>query len=114
MALADRELIARLLDSPLDAVLAEARGRRDARQGAFTPARMTYSPKVFIPLTRLCTDVCHYCTFATTPSQLHAPYLTPEEVLNKVAAEGEERLAGRTRHLEETAERLAKEARQAA
>jgi len=43
---------------------------------------MTYSPKVFIPLTRLCTDVCHYCTFATTPSQLHAPYLTPEEVLD--------------------------------
>ncbi len=43
---------------------------------------MTYSPKVFIPLTRLCADVCHYCTFATTPSQLSAPYLTPEEVLD--------------------------------
>ena len=42
---------------------------------------MTYSPKVFIPLTRLCTDVCHYCTFATTPSQLAAPFLTPDEVL---------------------------------
>ncbi len=42
---------------------------------------MTYSPKVFIPLTRLCADVCHYCTFATTPSRLAAPYLTPEEVL---------------------------------
>jgi FO synthase len=77
MALADRELITRLLSAPLEDVLAEARVRRDARG----PARMTYSPKVFIPLTRLCADVCHYCTFATTPSQLHAPYLTPEEVL---------------------------------
>jgi FO synthase len=77
MALADRELIARLLSSPLDDILAEARGRRDAR-GA---PRMTYSPKVFIPLTRLCLDVCHYCTFATTPSQLAAPYLSEDEVL---------------------------------
>ncbi|MBV1686822.1 5-amino-6-(D-ribitylamino)uracil--L-tyrosine 4-hydroxyphenyl transferase CofH [Novosphingobium sp. G106] len=87
MALADRELITRLLTSPLEDVLAEACARRDARG----PARMTYSPKVFIPLTRLCTDVCHYCTFATTPSQVHAPYLTPEEVLDIAragAAEG--------------------------
>ena len=73
----DRVTIERLLDAPLGEVLAEARARRDARG----PARMTYSPKVFIPLTRLCADVCHYCTFATTPSQLAAPYLTPEEVL---------------------------------
>jgi FO synthase len=77
MALADRELIARVLSAPLEDLLVEARSRRDARG----PARMTYSPKVFIPLTRLCTDVCHYCTFATTPSQLHAPYLSEEEVL---------------------------------
>ncbi len=42
---------------------------------------MTYSRKVFIPLTRLCADVCHYCTFATTPSLLPAPYLSLEEVL---------------------------------
>jgi FO synthase len=78
MAPADRELIARLLNSPLEELLAEARARRDARG----PARMTYSPKVFIPLTRLCADVCHYCTFATTPSQLHAPYLSEDEVLD--------------------------------
>jgi len=82
MALADRELIARLLNAPLDDLLAEARARRDAREGPLGPARMTYSPKVFIPLTRLCADVCHYCTFATTPSRLEAPYLTPEEVLD--------------------------------
>jgi FO synthase len=78
MAPADTALIEQLLTSPLDTLLAEARGRRDARG----PARMTYSPKVFIPLTRLCADVCHYCTFATTPSQLAAPYLTPEQVLD--------------------------------
>jgi len=82
MALADRELIARLLSTPLDELLAEARACRDARG----PARMTYSPKVFIPLTRLCADVCHYCTFATTPSQLSAPYMTPEEVLDVARA----------------------------
>lgn len=82
MALADRELIVRLLSAPLDEVLAEARARRDARG----PARMTFSPKVFIPLTRLCADVCHYCTFATTPSQLSAPYMVPEEVLEVARA----------------------------
>lgn len=73
----DERLIPWLVGAPLDDVLAQARARRDGRG----PARMTYSPKVFIPLTRLCADVCHYCTFATTPSQLAAPYLTPEEVL---------------------------------
>jgi FO synthase len=87
MALADRELITRLLNAPLNEVLAEARARRDARHGPLTPARMTYSPKVFIPLTRLCTDVCHYCTFATTPSQLAAPYLSEDEVL-QIARDG--------------------------
>ena len=74
----DSALLARMMDTPLDELLAEARSRRDGRG----PAKMTYSPKVFIPLTRLCTDVCHYCTFATTPSRLSAPYLTPDEVLD--------------------------------
>ena len=77
MSHADSDLITRLLTAPLADLQAEARARRTARG----PARMTFSPKVFIPLTRLCADVCHYCTFATTPSQLAAPYLTPEEVL---------------------------------
>ena len=79
----DSALVARLLETPLDALMAEARGRRDARG----PARTTYSRKVFIPLTRLCADVCHYCTFATTPSHLPQAYLTPEEVL-AIAREG--------------------------
>ncbi len=42
---------------------------------------VTYSRKVFIPLTRLCRDVCHYCTFATTPAHLSSAFLTREEVL---------------------------------
>ncbi len=74
----DQQLIDRLLNAPLGEVLAEARARRDARGSA----RMTYSRKVFIPLTRLCADVCHYCTFATTPAQLPAAFLTPDEVLD--------------------------------
>ena len=43
--------------------------------------RVTYSPKVFIPLTMLCRDSCGYCTFAQPPARLASPYLTPEQVL---------------------------------
>ncbi len=43
--------------------------------------RVTYSPKVFIPLTMLCRDRCGYCTFAKAPARLPAPYLEPDEVL---------------------------------
>jgi FO synthase len=42
---------------------------------------VTWSPKVFIPLTMLCRDKCGYCTFAQPPARLDAPYLTPEQVL---------------------------------
>ena len=42
---------------------------------------MTYSPKVFIPLTKLCRDVCHYCTFAKTPRHLAQAYMSVDEVL---------------------------------
>ena len=64
-------------------------GLRDAgREGV-----ITYSPKVFIPVTRLCRDKCHYCTFVTTPGHLEregkAPYLTPDEVLD-IARQGAE------------------------
>jgi FO synthase len=51
---------------------------------------VTYSRKVFIPLTHLCRDVCHYCTFAQTPKKIAAPYMTPEQVLAAVK-EGEKR-----------------------
>ncbi len=48
---------------------------------------VTYSRKVFIPLTHLCRDVCHYCTFAQVPRKLKAPYMSVDEVL-KVARHG--------------------------
>ena len=48
---------------------------------------MTYSRKVFIPLTRLCRDRCHYCTFATVPHRVPAAYLSPDEVL-EIARQG--------------------------
>jgi len=53
------------------------------------PATITYSKKVFIPLTRLCRDRCHYCTFATAPALLPAPYLSLDEVL-AIARQGAE------------------------
>lgn len=50
------------------------------------PGVVTYSRKVFIPLTRLCRDRCHYCTFATVPGRLPAPFLEPDEVLTTARA----------------------------
>ncbi len=43
---------------------------------------ITFSKKVFIPLTRLCRDRCHYCTFVTVPGKLDAPFMSPDEVLD--------------------------------
>ncbi len=51
---------------------------------------VTYSRKVFVPLTMLCLDHCHYCTFAKPPARLDSPYLTPEQVV--VLAEAGRRL----------------------
>jgi FO synthase len=48
---------------------------------------ITYSRKVFIPLTRLCRDRCGYCTFATVPHRVHSAYLEPDEVL-EIARQG--------------------------
>ena len=48
---------------------------------------VTYSRKVFIPLTHLCRDVCHYCTFAQPPRHLEQAYLSPEQVL-QIAEQG--------------------------
>ena len=66
-----------LLAAPLDELLSRAAEVRDVAFGT----RVTYSPKVFIPLTMLCRDKCGYCTFAKPPAHLTAPYLTPDEVL---------------------------------
>ncbi|MFL6141382.1 MAG: bifunctional FO biosynthesis protein CofGH [Labedaea sp.] len=63
--------------------LLDAAGRvRDAGLAAAgRPGVVTYSRSVFIPLTRLCRDRCHYCTFVTVPHRLPAAYLSPDEVL---------------------------------
>ncbi|MDE0201922.1 MAG: 5-amino-6-(D-ribitylamino)uracil--L-tyrosine 4-hydroxyphenyl transferase CofH [Rhodospirillaceae bacterium] len=50
------------------------------------PDVVTYSRKVFIPLTHLCRDVCHYCTFARPPRRGETAFMTPEEVLRVVEA----------------------------
>lgn len=60
--------------------MAEARQIRD--QGFRN--LVTYSRKVFIPLTRLCRDVCHYCTFAQSPKEVSSAYLSVESVLETV------------------------------
>jgi FO synthase len=68
---------AEVLALPSDELRRRAREHRDRAFGR----RVTYSPKVFIPLTMLCRDKCGYCTFAQPPARLAAPYLTPDEVL---------------------------------
>src|SRR5437588_4540558 len=75
----------RLAGDPGDSeLLAAAAAARDAGWGNV----VTYSPKVFIPLTKLCRDVCHYCTFARPPIEGRRAYLSLDEVL-EVARAGE-------------------------
>jgi len=57
---------------------------RDAGHGS----RISYSRKVFIPLTRLCRDFCHYCTFATTPKNLDSAYMSADEAVS-IARQGQ-------------------------
>jgi FO synthase len=64
-----------------------ARVRDQGLLDAGRPGTVTYSRKVFIPLTRLCRDRCHYCTFATSPGKVDAPYLSLEQVLD-IARQG--------------------------
>jgi FO synthase len=66
-----------LIDAPLDALLEQAEAVALAARGGI----VTYSRKVFVPLTRLCRDVCHYCTFATAPRHIPAPYLSIEQAV---------------------------------
>ena len=67
-------LVSELLRASLDDLMAEA---RRLRRGTL----VTYSPKVFVPLTTLCRDVCGYCTFARPPRRGEPAYLTEDEVL---------------------------------
>jgi FO synthase len=71
-----------LLDRPLEDICAEARALRDEGHGRL----VTFSPKVFIPLTKLCRDVCHYCTFARPPRRGERAYLAIDEVLEVARA----------------------------
>jgi FO synthase len=76
----------------LTALCAAAARVRDAGLVAVgRPGVVTYSPKVFIPVTRLCRDRCHYCTFVETPAQAardgRAPYLSRDEVV-AIATQG--------------------------
>ena len=64
-------------------LLSEAVALREAGHGR----HITFSKKVFVPLTKLCRDVCHYCTFAETPSRQQSAYLTLDEVLT-IAEQG--------------------------
>ena len=64
-------------NEPLDSLMARAAALRDEGHGNL----VSYSRKVFIPLTTLCRDVCHYCTFATSPRAGTRAYLTAGEVL---------------------------------
>jgi FO synthase len=66
-----------LMDGALDALMRRAAALRDSVHGRI----QSYSPKVFIPLTHLCRDVCHYCTFARPPKRGETAYMTIEEVL---------------------------------
>ncbi len=78
----EAEILLSARGEDLDDLLASAARVRDqGLAAAGRPGVVTYSRKVFIPLTRLCRDRCHYCTFATTPGRLESMYLSPDEVL---------------------------------
>jgi FO synthase len=73
-----------LVNTPLEELAIEAFQRARAARGYV----VTYSPKVFIPLTKLCRDRCGYCTFAQAPAHVEAPYMGLDEVM-AVARAGE-------------------------
>src|SRR6516225_3688625 len=77
MTAAGRQARRQQFDAPLIELMAEAAASRDSAHGRL----ISYSRKVFIPLTKLCRDVCHYCTFAQLPRAGKPVYLSPDEVL---------------------------------
>src|SRR5215470_9019350 len=77
MTAAGRQAARRRFEAPLAELIAEAAALRDSAHGRL----ISYSRKVFIPLTKLCRDVCHYCTFAEVPRAGKPVYLSPDEVL---------------------------------
>src|ERR1700724_3456836 len=84
----EAEILLQARGDDLTVLLGYAGRTRDAGlEAASRPGIITYSRKVFIPLTRLCRDRCGYCTFATVPHRLHSLYLEPDEVL-EIARQG--------------------------
>ena len=79
MLASDVSIAAELLSAPLDELLAEARRLRPG-------PLVTYSPKVFVPLTKLCRDVCGYCTFARPPRRGERAFMSEDEVLEVARA----------------------------
>ncbi|MGP3967330.1 bifunctional FO biosynthesis protein CofGH [Streptomyces sp. 6N223] len=84
---AEAAVLLRARGEDLERLCATAARVRDAGLAAAgRPGTITYSKKVFIPLTRLCRDRCHYCTFVTVPGRLrregHGMFLSPDEVLD--------------------------------
>ena len=77
MPLRSSPAIADLIDAPLDELAAAAFAIARSSFGSV----VTYSPKVFIPLTKLCRDRCGYCTFAQAPAHLTSPYMSLDEVM---------------------------------
>jgi FO synthase len=73
---------ATLIAADVEELCAEAQRRRAEGHGRL----VTYSPKVFIPLTTLCRDVCHYCTFARPPRRGERAYMSIDEVLDVARA----------------------------
>ena len=72
---------------PIDPAVADEMATARAIRDRHHDTRVTYSPKVFIPLTMLCRDSCGYCTFAQPPARLQQPFLSPQDVL-KIAKQG--------------------------
>src|SRR6202034_331514 len=78
----EAEILLHARGDDLRTLLGYASRTRDAGlEAAGRPGVITYSRKVFIPLTRLCRDRCAYCTFATVPHRLDSLYLSPDEVV---------------------------------
>src|SRR6266700_3830289 len=85
---AEAEILLHARGGDLATLLGYAARTRDVGLAAAgRPGIITYSKKVFIPLTRLCRDRCGYCTFATVPGKLDSPFLSPDEVL-EIARQG--------------------------
>jgi len=84
------QLLAEFETIPLAELLERAKDQRRERH----ETSISYSRKVFIPLTHLCRDVCGYCTFAKAPREVAQPFLPPEQVLASARERRHVRQAG--------------------